>query len=194
MKKLFIAVFVLLGGALHGQNVETLAGENITLGGFGGPVIQGTSINGETSVLLGGEGAFLINHTFGIGGGGYGLINGADCTDNRIRKKLHFGYGGVKFYYISDYEKLFHITAGLLLGGGGVEEENEYDRDENEEEHEYGLLVIVPSLGVELNVVKFFRIGISANYRYVHGIDSPYYSDSDFSGFSASLFLKFGKF
>lgn len=192
MKKLISVLILTFSVASFAQEVETLTGNETIIGGFGGPAFQATSILGQTAIMTGGEGAMVINHIFGIGGGGYGIISNLELTDNSVNRELKFGYGGVKFYYIAAYDKLFHFTASLLLGGGGVSEE--IDDRETHDEKDHGVFVAVPAIGAEMNVTSYFRIEARINYRYVNGIESDYFSDSDFSGFSAVLFFKFGKF
>ena len=51
-----------------------------------------------------------------------------------------------------------------------------------------------PEISLMLNVVRFLRIGISASYRYIYGIDTPGISDKDFSQFAGSFICAFGWF
>jgi hypothetical protein len=195
MRKTFLLI-ALFSFSLFAQKIETLAGgDEMIIGGFGGPTFQATSIAGETAFLMGGEGAMIVNHTFGVGGAGYGLINEIERNDNSVKSKIKFGYGGVKFYYVSNYDKLFHFTAALLIGAGGINEEEKDVITGHEEENETDkLFLLIPALGVEMNVTKIFRIEFAAKYRYVNGVDLENYSDKDFSGLTISLFFKFGRF
>ena len=54
--------------------------------------------------------------------------------------------------------------------------------------------VLEPTVSLEMNVMKFFRIGAGASYRYVLGVDSGGLTNEDFGGLSAMLILKFGRF
>jgi hypothetical protein len=54
--------------------------------------------------------------------------------------------------------------------------------------------VVEPGLEVEINVTRFFKIGLGASYRLVRQSDLITVSDKDLSGFSGGLSLKFGKF
>ncbi|MBK7412700.1 MAG: hypothetical protein IPI29_09130 [Ignavibacteria bacterium] len=78
--------------------VQTLipAGE-IHNGGFGALVVKVGAMDGETAVLFGGRGGWVINRTFVIGGGGYGYTdmmhhNQSSPADTGIS----FGYGGLE--------------------------------------------------------------------------------------------------
>ena len=70
-----IVLSLILSFQLFAQEETLLGSSEVTHGGFGGPVIKYTQIKGEPAVLVGGRGGWIINHTFIIGGGGYGLVN-----------------------------------------------------------------------------------------------------------------------
>ena len=42
--------------------------EEITQGGYGGPLIQVPNINGDWGIMIGGKGGFVFNQRFAIGG------------------------------------------------------------------------------------------------------------------------------
>lgn len=54
--------------------------------------------------------------------------------------------------------------------------------------------VVEPGLEVEINVTRFFKIGVGASYRFVRESDLTLVSNDDLSGFSGGFSLKFGKF
>ena len=60
------------------------------------------------------------------------------------------------------------------------------------ETNEY--FVFEPDLNLELNVTKFFRIGLGVGYRVVAGDDFKGYNYLDLSGVTGTLTFKFGKF
>src|SRR5690606_32693948 len=75
--------------------------DRVHVGGYGGISIQGTSLNGEAGLLVGGEGALLLGHRLAIGGAGYGLASEVPGPDflNGDRSVLGFGYGGAVLRY-----------------------------------------------------------------------------------------------
>ncbi len=198
MKKLVI-VFVLIFCSFNYAQEETLLGTGeIDHGGFGGPVVKFTSINDQFGVLVGGRGGWIINHSFVIGGGGYGLVNEVEGTQllNERKMFLNFGYGGFEMEYIMNWEKIAHSSVYLLIGGGGVNHRDRtremdwnWDNDETDV-----FFVIEPAVNFELNIVSFFRLGIGASYRFISGVDDSGLTDKDLSGPSAMLTFKFGKF
>ena len=83
MRRLLVVSLVLCVVAhsgLRGQQQETLLSGNIESGGFGGFVVRFSEIGGAFAVLAGGRGGWIINHTFVLGGGGYGLANDVALT------------------------------------------------------------------------------------------------------------------
>jgi hypothetical protein len=189
---LLLIVFVSTGFAQE----ETLINGNIESGGFGGPAVKITRINGEGAVLVGGRGGWIINHTFVLGGGGYGLVNDVSAKAPDVFNGFRYidmGYGGLDLEYIAASDRLVHLSIGLLVGGGGVRYKNELTADDHRSAD--GFFVAEPSLTVNLNVTRFFRIGAGASYRYVNGVSGGgVTSDADLSGTSAMIILKFGKF
>lgn len=194
-KVAIIFLTLILSFPLIAQEEEMLIDDEFESGGFGGPVIKITQMNKENAVLVGGRGGWLINHTFLIGGGGYGLVTDVAAkvadTVNHLNK-IELGYGGLEFEYIASSNKLIHLSFGVLIGGGGIG----YRDDQNSDNHHSmdRFFVIEPGVNVNLNVTRFFRIAAGGSYRYVKGIDHPLSSDTDLSGPSAVLTLKFGKF
>ncbi|MCL5021529.1 MAG: hypothetical protein M1339_07730 [Bacteroidetes bacterium] len=204
MKRLVLMLISLvLTLPLHAQE-QTLISGPIDNGGFGGPVVKFSQIDNRFALLVGGYGGWLINHSFMIGGGGFGLANnirGSRAaqiyygTGDNLR--LQFGYGGFMLEYIGEPNSLIHYNVSALIGAGGVN----YDYIDNASwpyNDNFGdasaCFVFEPSAGAELNVTQFFRIDAGASYRLVRGTDLVGISDSQLSDFAVNLTFKFGKF
>ena len=180
-----------------GQEQTLVGSGEISHGGFGGPVFKYTQIKGEPAVLIGGRGGWIINHTFVIGGGGYGLVNQieADYMINNKHPFINFGYGGLELEYIIQSDQIVHFSVYTLIGAGAVTYKediwNDWD-DWSSASDEF--FVFEPAINVEINITSFFRINAGVTYRFISGV---YYSDlqnSDLAGFSGALTLKFGSF
>jgi hypothetical protein len=174
---------------------ETLIGEDIESGGFGGPVVKIGNINGESGIFVGGRGGWIINHTFVLGGGGYGLTNNvkAKVLGPYGERYLNFGYGGVELEYIAQSDRLMHFSVMTLIGGGGIGWRDESIRSgSNSDTDEF--FIVEPAAQVNLNVTKYFRLSAGVSYRYVTGVNSPLATNSDLSGPSGVLTFRFGKF
>lgn len=200
MKKLIFvfAVAILFSQQLFAQE-ETLISGEVSHGGFGGPVVKFTQINGEFGVLVGGRGGWIINHTFVLGGGGYGLVNNIDA--NVILQSqvplINFGYGGFEMEYIFHSDKILHFSFYTLIGAGTVTYRDRFNWNDFDFDFDYSnntFFVIEPAANIELNVTDFFRINAGVGYRFISGIDFDNLDNSDFSGPSANITFKFGKF
>lgn len=197
MKKVFIFIFLLSVSFLYAQEETIFGSGEVTHGGFGGPVIKLTEINGQTGVLVGGRGGWIINNTLVIGGGGYGLANEVDGSQVILgsTQKLNFGYGGFEMEYIINSDKMIHATVGFLIGGGGVNHRNLWNDFDFDMKRADTFFITEPFVSVEANILSYFRICAGGSYRYISGIDeTPNLGNDDFSGVSAFITFKFGKF
>lgn len=187
----YLLVGLVLTGPLFAEEQTLLNGE-IESGWFGGPVVKFTQINGRYGMLSGGRGGWIINHTFVLGGGGYGLSNhiAADRFSNDPAD-LQFEYGGGEFEWILRSDHLIHYSLQTLIGGGSLKLENQDPQNSQGDDH---LFVVELNANVELNVVAWFRLGAGAGYRFVQGVDIPGLSNADLGGPTGILTFKFGKF
>jgi hypothetical protein len=195
MKKLLICLLLFTALPVSAQE-ETLLKGKVESSGFGGPVVKFAEIENELSVLVGGRGGWIINHTFVIGGGGYGLVTenierGRTIAGNPIL--LTMGYGGLELEYIHNSNKLIHWSVLTLIGAGGVDEREKNDGYSDRVEGD-AFFIFEPAVNLELNVATFFRLGVSGNYRFIAGADFRGIQNGDLAGPAGALTLKFGKF
>ena len=170
--------------------------------GFGGPILSFSSVGKDVGLFIGGGGAVVLND-FYIGGYGMGLSNdirrliNLEGTPEQL--VLEFGHGGFWFGYDFKANRLIHLTASTKIGWGGVG----YVRPNsvgvgfdplNPLLAQDDVFVLIPELGVELNVTKFLKVALTANYRYVGGVDLIETTSNDLSGIAGLLSFKFGWF
>jgi len=187
-----------------GASPSTLLAQDQTLirpgtrqfGGFGGPMARVTTVAGETMVMGGAGGAFLIDRRFAIGGAGFAGTRAVDVVfdGTRRRGEMDVGYGGVTFEFITRPSRLVHATFGALLGGGTVSvyPDAMRPRDRNDADDTFG--VVEPQVALELNVTQWFRVGAAAGYRAAFGSDTDRLADNRLSGASGTLVFRFGRF
>jgi hypothetical protein len=209
MKTYLFFLFVLIPTLALAQE-ETLLSGGVEHGGFGGPVVKVTRINGQDAVLVGGRGGWIINHTFVIGGGGYGLVTDVRPSVPGLlgQDKLMLGYGGLELEFILQSDRVVHLTVPILIGAGAVGYRNGYwghgvDLDLGIDNRFDTFFIVEPGVDLELNVVSFFRINAGLSYRHVSGIGvptditgsaRPLASNSDLRGVSWMIGFKFGSF
>ena len=192
--RLPIILLLCLGGfAVVSAQEETLIGQEFENGGFGGPVLKITPIHGKTGILLGGRGGWIINHSFILGGGGYGLVSNITASKPGPwgEPYINFEYGGLELEYIHRWERLMHLSFGLLVGGGSVGVRRGNGSESGDKD---AFFTMEPWVNGNLNVTDFFRISVGASYRWVSGSHSSAASDSELSGAAAMLLLRFGSF
>ncbi len=205
MKRLIatIVVFIILGGqSAVGQESETLFDGNIYHSGFGAPVVKFSQVAGELGVWVGGRGAWLLNfsggHSLAIGGGGTGLSTQPAVPDPDYGNPAHdyvgsVGYGGVDLEYINRSHKLVHFTVSTRIGGGGLSvyrrgQEDDYDANSDD------FFIIEPGANIEFNFTTFMRLTCGISYMHTNGITHAGFEDSDFSGLTGNIAVKFGGF
>ena len=199
MKKLVYLLFIfMIATAIIAQENTLLGDGEIEHGGFGAPVVKFTSINNEFALLVGGRGGWIINHTFTLGGGGYGLVNEIDMGTNSdgIGTRLMMGYGGFEMGMILSSNQILHMRMNLLIGAGAVNvaEKNADDWFDNDNNNNDSFFILEPSFGMELNVTTFFRFDVGVSYRFVSGVNYFGLENEDLAGPSADITLKFGEF
>jgi hypothetical protein len=213
MKKIKLTILAIFLGLASfaqegGDEIQTLFGDDLSLGGFGGPVLKVTPVNGDLGLMIGGGGGLLINHQIVIGGAGYGLVTPSKFQGEDYRRgidttlSLTTGYGGLYLEYILMSDKPVHVSIPVLIGGGdatvkSLEKDyttdfwNDYDSRLIEES---SFFVIEPGLNLELNMLKFFRMDFGVSYRFVTGSDMINVSDNDLTNLSFNLGFRFGYF
>jgi len=188
-----LAFCILLAGNLLGQE-EILIGDQFESGFFGGPVSKGTMMNGKACLLSGGRGGWIINHVFVIGGGGYNSVWDVKTDRTSINAKplyLNMEYGGLELEYIHRSDRMIHYTIYSLFGSGKIRlREHDPSRDSETD----GFLVLDAAVNAEINISRWFRLGLGGGWRLIYGIEAEGLGNGDIGGPSAALTLKFGKF
>lgn len=194
------------------QEVNTIFGGNngkISNGGWGGLTFGYTKINGLDTYLMGARGGWLINHRLTIGLAGNGFISDKQY-DIPIYEygelvyegvNLAGGYGGLFLEAVILPFSPVHITIPIIIGAGGVaytrswmdsDYYNNYYDDYTIDSDAF--FVFEPGLEIELNLIKFMRLGIGGSYRYTSQINLIESSSTMLRGFNGHFSLKFGKF
>ncbi|MGB2870123.1 MAG: hypothetical protein WBD36_16870 [Bacteroidota bacterium] len=194
---LFFLVVILSTPALS-QEQTVFDAENIEHGGYGAFVVGFTNVNNEFGVLVGGRGGWIINHTFAIGLGGYGIGNNVhSLVEGPLGQRfMNFGYGGLDLEFIVNSDDMVHWSIHTLLGGGSVGFRGERDdvRGFDMDMHDDEFFVAEPGINLDLNVISWFRASAGVRYRYISGVASEASTNGNLTGTSAVLTLRFGKF
>lgn len=202
IRPIILVVMLCTGSAsfLAAQQVETLVSEGVEHGGFGSLLYGVTSVNGEAAYLTGTRGAWMLKfrdgHALNIGLGGYRTRSGFNArprrqTDDGEAWELQTNYGGLELEYLNRSHRLVHYGAQTTIGGGEVRYRN---RNRAPDRTSDSYFVLQPGVNVHLNVTQWFRMSGGLFYRYAGGVSLEGTSNSDLSGVSAAIALRFGKF
>lgn len=195
--RLLFFVTLVSAGLAWGQQgpaTETLLSGDVDHGGYGGPSVTYSRMLKSDVLLVGGRGAWLVNHHFALGGGVHGLIPTRPAFNLGTGSyDLRLGYTGLWLEYTFAPHRRIHSSVGLLVGGGWL---NRRGRTwDGEDPLGFDLLFCAePTVMGEVNVTRFFRMGLAFSYRHLGGVDLEGLKSSDLSAFAGTLQLKFGSF
>lgn len=176
-------VLLLTSVSLFGQREETVLGERGWgfSGLWGGVSWDYTPYNGVEAFNRRGFFGFEFGKSLNVGWSHFRMIDDIALPGETAR--LDFNYnGGFIGYNFMPY-KAIHPTLNLELGQGRVRHSIE-GNDKT--------FTIQPSAGVEINVFRWFRVGLEGGYRFVRNVDYVSLSDQDLSGVFGRATLKFG--
>jgi hypothetical protein len=102
----------------------------------------------------------------------------------------YWSVGGFGEYTLLS-KKLVHVTFPIYMGFGEVQMDSEID---DVELGEANFFQIEPSAMLEVNLHKYVRFSLGAGYRIVNEMQYRNLNQSDLSGFTGYVGLKFGLF
>lgn len=186
MKKhiVFAALLMAAFGAF-GQKEQTLLGSSgfRFTGIWGGWTSALSRFGDQTGYVRGGFFGAEFGKSVFIGGAGYSLSNGANWNGVFTPQRFNLDYGGLMVGAGINNWKLLHPQFNVTVGGGEVWLQGE-GRD--------AVFAVQPQVGVELNVARWFHLGVEGGYRYVVGSDYVGLSDRDLSSPFIEAKMKFG--
>ncbi len=156
-----------------------------------------SSFDGDYAVQTGGSMGILLNRQLIIGGylqggsidreylqydiGGNGFVE--DFNDVGI------SHGGIWLGYILFPSKAIHPAISVQAGWGRAKLESNYNI------YSDNIFAVNPILEVELNITRFFKIGIGGHYSFVSGINTfDGLSNEEFGGPGGTFSFRFGWF
>jgi hypothetical protein len=188
------------------QEYQTLFGNDISHGGYGGLSMGYTKI-GENNAFYGGfKGAWIVGHGIGIGIAGNGIVTelATDLIPNQEYNYISAGYGGLLIEPILFGLKPVHLSMPIIIGTGAVVfDYGNYDQMGYNEVAWRQFFVVEPALEVEMNVTRFFRLAVGGSYRFTSDTDMQVtvsntsynvLEANDLNNFNVYVSFKFGKF
>lgn len=156
------------------------------ISGFGGSTMSFSSINGEFAVLNGGGGGILINN-FLFGGYGEGMSSRYVQFEDKTSIR-EFGHGGFILGYELFPNNIIHPVITTRAGWGDAK--GRYSSGDYFNQNVY---VFTPAITAEVNLTRFCKVNIGAEYRQVLGAKGEL-KNSDLSNVGVYTSLVFGWF
>jgi len=174
------------------DQMQTLFGYDSKITGYGAMDTRFSLINGKESVIIGGHGGVIFNSYFYLGLGAYGLVTTQNIATDPLDVPLdmQMGYTGLMLAMNVMPKKVVHFSIPLFVGVGNLVMEKNDARLESSP-----FIIIEPGLQLEINLVRFMKIGLGGGYRMVRGssLDNDI-TDASLSDWSGNFSLIFGKF
>jgi len=176
--------------------------QKVVHSGFGTFGIAYSQIDGRDALNINFSGAWLIDHSIALGIAGTGFFNNLDKSEGGNQDHLGGAYGGFFFQPILFPNIPLHLAFPVVIGGGAISTvpNNYWDWDQPTYGNDYDVFFVVePGVEVEINMVKFFRLGLGVSYRYTNGVSLSYADGTvvplrALDGFNFHAKFKFGKF
>lgn len=186
MKNLTVTLFFLCISilSLFSQTEKTVFGKSgwRISGVWGGPAVGIGQLDNEPLVFRGGFGGVEFGKRLFLGWGGFETDNDVyiNALDN---DRFQMDYSGFMLGYTPKAHKTFHPNFMVLAGTGNAQ----VSTHEND-----NIFVVQPTIGLELNVFRFFHLSLDGGYRMVTNVSIPEMTGTDLSGPYAEIKMKFG--
>jgi hypothetical protein len=157
-------------------------------------MLKGSRIAEENRLHFGGWAGLVFGGRLALGGGGFSLLENVELAGSEAGTgfDLGMGYAGVVVKYWQPLGPRVSGELGALLGAGHAEVQ---DRLVGTEVGSDNFFVAEPELSVFISVLKDLRLGASAGYRIVWGVeDLPRTSADDLRSITGTLSIRLGGF
>jgi len=183
------------------KDIKTLSGSMSHSGGFGALSFRSTSFRGETLVLAGVRGGWIINRTLAFGLEAHGVIPTAKFSDiDQMGDVVALGgYGGMFMELVFFSNEVVHVTFPVSGGAGWLG--YHYDFDGNNPPTQGDNLVdddvfwyVEPGASLEVNLSRSFRLAFGVSKRFTQDLQLVNTEARDFDQLSYFITLKVGGF
>jgi len=166
-------------------------------GGYGGIHVGYMYLNETDAIVAGGQAAWIVGHSFGLGVAGRGFINDYQYNAFNEKYSLTGGYGGLLIEPIILPKFPVHLSFPVIVGAGGIATAiwQEYGYEENHYVEDADVyFAFQPGVELELNLTKFFRMSLGVNYLYTTDVELTTAPPDVLNGFNGGISFKFGIF
>lgn len=183
-KKTFTIVFFLLVAlSINAQREETLFGSLDMTGAWYTSTQNFSFFEDDSQYFSGGSVDLEFGKSLYIGWAWNRMRDDALITGDDGTESFRLRHNGLNLAYAPNSNRLLHPRFGIYAGGGRLEIEGD-SRDR--------VFGVTPSLGAELNIASWFRLGFEGGYRFITDVDARGLDSADFSTPFAQIQLRFG--
>lgn len=177
-------VWIFLMNALAAQNDETLFGKSgLRISGVWGDVALGVNGFNDESTGFRSSGFGLEFNKLLVAGFGNYRTSGSGKARNGQTVDFDLDYGGFLLGCTPVSHKVLHPRFSFMMGSGKVKVDDEKDD---------AVFVVQPGIGAEVNVFRWFRIGVEGGYRFVSDASAGSPGNEDLSGLFGQVAFRFG--
>jgi hypothetical protein len=162
------------------------------LGFFVAPAYGITRMDGSTASLFNVRGGISFKDKVTIGSYFTTSINEINPVSETLPDVYmdYWSVGGFAEYTLLS-KKVVHVTFPLFIGYGEVQMDNESGEAGLSEAN---FFQIEPSAMLQVNLHKYVRFNVGAGYRFIGQMNYRNFNQSDISGVTGFIGLKFGMF
>ncbi len=199
MKPSILCIFILslsLNISAQTNNIKGIKSlDTISRGAFGGPKVSLINPVDKNAVMVGGQGALVLNSKFALGGFGQGMAGSTQFNGQKYGYnnplELSMGYGGIFLEYMPFRHKLFHPSLSLPVALGGASITN---IDGDTKISKTTLWSISPRIGMDFNINRYATVSLFAGYNFIKANESFMIANNDLSSWEIGLCVKLGSF
>lgn len=170
---------------------RTLLGDLDLSGAWGGPTYNYSSTGDDWSLMRGGFGGLEFGEEFFIGYGGW--KNRENFTIDDVvdgAPEYDFNHSGLIIAYSPFSDNAIHPRVSAIFGPGKMKITENLNGEGVGLEDRF--LVGQATVGLELNLFQWFRLGIDGGYRFASGVENDFVTANDISGTFVQLEARFG--
>ena len=150
------------------------------------PEVKLTQLGGQWGTMPGFQMGPALGHTLYFGLAGYALVNNVNASDQyQNLKAFDFWDAGVSVDWTLFHTSLVHGSVGCFLGYGQLRADSLLTGPDTAD-----LFVADPGINLMLNLTTSLELGLGGSYRIVNGSNFQDLSNSDLSGLTGSVFLR----
>jgi len=144
-------------------------------GAYIAPVMKFTKLNGQSALIFGAKGGWVINNTFVIGGAFFG--HNTDVKQSWVdplagsAPYIKFNCGGVNFEYIFYRYNNISFSAEIFMGGAGLTFQPVDESKPSTKIYGGDFLIWEPQLNITYDMNQWFHLSLGLNYRTTSGLE-----------------------